>query len=180
MKKYWIIVDGQPQGPFSAEELKVRSDFSAKLPVWTSGMSEWSTVDQVSELAWFLTRTVEPETTAEETAASGPQINSQTQAQPGQMPDMRLNISVSQPDNQPVRTYLWWNVALAILMFWPTGLVGVFFSYRTARAMRMGDEQSARRASNAAAWCLLLTFTIGCVSMPFSLVNSFNTLTSVL
>lgn len=179
MKKYWIIVDGQPQGPFSVEELRVRSDFNAQLPVWTSGMAEWSTVGQVSDLAMLLEQPIDVQPIADEAhpAQDEPTAHPYTQFDRPHTLDAPLQAdeSVELP-----RTYLIWNVLLTVVMFWPTGLVGVIYSYFTARRLRQGDVSGAMRMSNCAAWCLIVTFTMGCVSMPFSVVNSFNALMALL
>ena len=48
MKAYFIHL-GQPEGPYSIEELRVKN-LSKDTPVWYEGLNDWSTIGQIPEL----------------------------------------------------------------------------------------------------------------------------------
>ena len=167
-RKYWIIVDGQPQGPFTAEQLKLRRDFTAELPVWYTGINDWTTAGAVSELAALLEEpdvavrvVVEEEVKAEEPARPEP---------------TRLNTSsgwvhAAEEAVEPMpKSYLAWNIVMTLCCCLPFGVAGIFFSSMVAQKWQRGDFEGAKKASERAAWCLILSFVLGLVSWPFQLL----------
>lgn len=163
MKKYWIIVNGQPVGPFTPEELKQRSDFRADLPVWYSGLPEWSTVAQLPELAAMLSRPIDVEPF-------------EVQAeQPRQQ--QRTGWTSSAPASNPVEekcppTYMAWNIFLTICCCLPVGIVGIFFGSKVNQRYMSGDMEGARRASERAAWCLMIAIVLGLLTFPLQIITT--------
>ncbi|MCH5232643.1 MAG: DUF4339 domain-containing protein [Muribaculaceae bacterium] len=51
MEQYYIAVNGQPEGPFSLEQLKHRGDLSPETLVWKPGMENWRPLSEFQELA---------------------------------------------------------------------------------------------------------------------------------
>jgi hypothetical protein len=49
MHKYYIVIDGTQQGPFSAEELKEKGVTSQSL-IWTEGMDNWTEAKNIKAL----------------------------------------------------------------------------------------------------------------------------------
>lgn len=198
VKKYWIIIDGKPLGPFTPEELKRRGDFHAGLPVWHSGLAEWTTAERVPELSYMLpeettqteetTQIIEVETivkspaddsnTPAETAAdtsTAAESTSQTSGSRRPQPYSGTWISestASQPQSQRPASYLTWNILATICCCIPVGIIGIIYSSKVNRYYMEGNEEGARRASETAAWCLIIAFTLGLVSWPFQMLFS--------
>ncbi|MDE6509786.1 MAG: DUF4339 domain-containing protein, partial [Muribaculaceae bacterium] len=69
-KIYWIIVNGQPRGPFTPDEIAALGVASPTLRVWRKGLSEWVLLPQLPELAGRLGVTEEPAAMADEETAA--------------------------------------------------------------------------------------------------------------
>lgn len=159
MKKYWIIVDGNPQGPFSPEELAARSDFSASLPVWYNGLPDWTTVDRLAELAALLPAAVAPE---EPVMHQQPRPEPQPQSAWVRMP--------AQPAEPCPATNLGWNIAATLCCCLPAGIIGIIFSMQVQRRWMQGDIEGARKASDNAAWCFMISVVLALVIWPFQML----------
>lgn len=170
-KKYWIIVDGKPQGPFSADDLRLRRDFTTELPVWTTGMADWTTVGQVEELRELVGEAVndDPEQSSEaETAPrqkAGGWVATETAA-------------VEQGEPIP-STYLGWNIAMTLCCCMPMGIAGIIFSSMVKQRWYRGDIEGAKKASEIAAWCLILSIVLGLISWPFQMLSQMGSLSAL-
>ena len=172
MEKYWIIVNGRPEGPFAPEQLKLRRDFVADLPVWTTGMADWTVVSEVPALAALL----EEVAAAEAAAAEQPQQEFQQQTgyvqQPlqggGFTPQPAAAMSVPAEPMPP--SYLAWNIVMTLCCCMIIGVIGIIFSAQVAQKWQRGDIEGARKSSERAAWCLILSLVLGLVSMPFQML----------
>lgn len=171
MEKYWIIVEGRPQGPFTADQLKVRRDFTADLPVWTSRLTDWTTVGQLPELASLLSVTDGDEPSesevgrfVEETVGQAPVAATQRAATGWIQPREEID-----GEKRP-SSYLGWNIAMTLCCCMPAGVVGIVFSSMVNQKWQRGDVEGARKASDNAAWCLILAIVLGLVGWPFQML----------
>lgn len=177
MKIYWIIVDGQPRGPYTPDEIASMGVVTPTLRVWHKGLPEWVTIDQVPELAALLpdapVATDEPgEAEAVEVEDLAAEVVIEPQPAP-ETPSRPSSPSISF-DNLPKMpaTYLPWNVLATVCCCLPVGIVGIIFSSRVTRKFNEGDLAGARRASEQAAWCLIIAIVLGLVSIPFQLLTT--------
>ena len=53
--KYWIIIDGVQKGPLTIDEVAAERSLNLSTPVWHEGLSDWTTVGALPELAALLT-----------------------------------------------------------------------------------------------------------------------------
>lgn len=183
MEKYWIIVDGRPQGPFTPEQLKLRRDFTADLPVWTTGMDDWTVVANVPSLAALLE---EVAAQAEHDANQQPQQQFQPQQQPLQSGNVYIEpapasgftprAAMVAPAEPMPPSYLAWNIVMTLCCCMIGGIIGIIFSAQVAQKWQRGDIEGARKSSERAAWCLILSFVFGLISMPFQLLFQMATL----
>jgi len=63
--------------------------------------------------------------------------------------------------DRAVRSYLWWSVAAAVLLFLPTGLVALYRSWQCETALKAGDTSAAAIASRQARRWLIITIIVG-------------------
>lgn len=166
MKKYWIIENGKPVGPFSQSELKVRRDFTAELPVWCTELPDWTTVGEFPELACLLETPAEEQTPIEEPAAepvSEPVFE--------QQPSMQPFILVTPPDEingtKRPKSYMAWNIVALLCCCLPAAVVGLIFSSRVNQKWMRGDVEGAVKASDYAQWAFIISFTLGLITWPF-------------
>lgn len=169
MKKYWIIENGKPVGPFTTSELRVRRDFTRDLPVWYSELPAWTTVGQVPELASLL----------EEQAAES--VHQPVQPQQTQQGGVFSSSAWTRMESNPQpamaygeekrpSSYMGWFIFATLCCCLPLGIVGLILSYMVNRKWIKGDIEGAKKYSEYAAWCLILAFTLGIVSIPFQIV----------
>lgn len=60
-----------------------------------------------------------------------------------------------------LRTYLGWAIASAVLCFLPTGLVSVYFAWKSQQALVAGDRGSAASQARRARRWFIATVIIG-------------------
>lgn len=175
MKKYWIIVDGQPVGPFTSSELKVRRDFSANLPVWSNDLPDWSTVGNVPELACLL----ESEQAAESREVESAPVQEQSGSVYEQSQPMAAGTSRWIPQDAYVaavstqkrpKTFIGWNIAMLFCCCLVGGVIGIVFGSQVNSKWERGDYEGARRASEIAEWCVIISFVAGLVCWPFQAI----------
>ncbi len=179
-KKYWIIVDGKPQGPFSIDDLRLRRDFAAELPVWSKGLSDWTTAGQVEELAAALENCAPEEVTAEE--VSSPSRPSRPEQSSGAETGGRRWVSeaaVTEEGEKIPNTYMGWNIAMTLCCCMPMGIAGIIFSSMVKQRWYRGDIEGAKKASEIAAWCLILSIVLGLVSWPFQMLSQLGSLSGL-
>lgn len=171
MKKYWIIEDGQPKGPFSEQDLKVRRDFTAALPVWCADYTDWTTVGQVPELACLLDVIEE-----EAPVAGGPVATEIPQINVSEEPKATPWIITTAPDEingvKRPKSFMGWNIAMLICCCMPAGVAGLIFGSQVNRHWMQGNVEKARKASEYAEWCVILSFVLGLVAWPFQMIFS--------
>ena len=178
MRKYWIIENGKPIGPFSQEELTVRRDFSAQLPVWCNELPDWTTVGQLPELACLLADRPQSEPQQAEPSFEAPaEPQQQPRFEEPRQPNRQnpyINILVAQPDEingvKRPKSYMGWNIVALLCCCMPVAVAGLIFSSQVSRNWMRGDVERARRSSEYAQWAFIISFTLGLVSWPFQLL----------
>lgn len=176
MKKYWIIVDGKPVGPFSPSELKVRRDFTASLPVWCAELPDWTTAGAIEELASLLPSVEQPaEEAPEPEKPCPPEIplrDNRPQPEPRSswIPRGAYVAAVQAAGEKRPSTFIGWNIAMLFCCCLPAGIVGLIFGSQVNSRWERGDIDGARKASAIAEWCVILSIVLGLVSWPFQLL----------
>jgi len=74
-------------------------------------------------------------------------------------------MSTTTPNGSPsdLRTYLGWAIASAVLCFLPTGLVSVYFAWKSQQALEAGDRETAAGQARRARRWFIGTVVIGAV-----------------
>ncbi len=178
MKKYWIIENGKPIGPFTASELKVRRDFTPGLPVWYSGLPDWTTVGELPELSILLpeeeiSQPHEQQIKEKESSVEEQNLGFNSNwIRPQQEPVQPKVSFVVEKTKQPP-TYVGWNIFMTLCCCLPVGLIGLVYGSTVNRRWLSGDIEGAQKASDIAAWCLILSIVLSLVSWPFQMIYSF-------
>ena len=188
MRKYWIIENGKPVGPFTINELKVRRDFKASLPVWYSGLPEWTTVGELAELSILLPieEVEEEKSVMTESTIQIEEIQEKQpiEEQPQQKIKSNFGYSASWINAQPAyqastvnrekqpSNYIAWNIFMVFCCCMPVAMLGIIFGSMVNKKWMNGDIEGAKKYSEYAAWCVILSFTLSIVFWPFQLVMS--------
>ncbi len=143
---YWIIVNGQQQGPFSVDELRGMS-ITPSTQVWAEGMPNWVSAGTVPELASVISSQFSTPPPSYSTPQSQPRYGSPSVPR--------------KPD-----TYLVWAILSTILCCLPFGIVSIVYASKVDSYFTAGDydgaENASRKAKNWAIWAAVsgLVFAI--------------------
>lgn len=152
--KYWIIIDDERQGPLTVEDISMTPGASLDTPVWYPGLSSWTTIAMVPELASLFAPPV-------------PEFNAGRQ-------DVRWTAPYTAPKPTAVPaeppSFLIWNILATVLCCIPVGALGIYFSAKVSSRYSCGDYHGARVMSERAQWMVILSIVLGLISLPFQMV----------
>lgn len=163
--EYWVIIDKEQRGPMGLEELK-ELPLAPDTPVWYKGLTDWTTVAAIPELASILKAGA---TTPGEgiPAAAGIIAVPAGSIPPGYVPIMPVS-----PDRvrKAPPSYMWLSILLTIFGTIFIGIVAIFFSWRVTVNRKRADAPKAYRASERAALFNILNIVFTLISLPFGMV----------
>ena len=190
--KYWIIINNTQIGPLNIDELASRHDINPSTPVWHEGLSDWTTIAAVPEIAAMFNPAInqrhEPQPFngqfrpdghtpsnqgGYETYRNQPFNNGQTQYGYNQSlyGDQRNNPTPQMPSN-----HLVWAIIATICCCIPTGVIAIIYASKVSPAYMRGDYNAALNASSKAELWVIISFVAGLIwapfSMPFSLFSA--------
>lgn len=184
--EYWTIKEGRHAGPFTAMQL-ADMDITPDTPVWHEGLTDWVPAREIAEIASIMvarqngaaTSATDPAQYREPQSAPQPQ---QAYPQAGEYGSFRSPGTPIQASHAPLHpeqpvaeapledcppAYLAWSIVSLILCCIPLGVVAIIFSAQVKPAWRQGDVAKARRASERAQWCIILSMSLGLISQIF-------------
>ncbi len=179
--KVWIYLDGQQQGPFELEELKSKPGFDRNTRVWFEGLPKWYPAGELEQLtSLFAEDTVRDEggeiEEVADTVANADDVMTGTveSAEPAMksMPDDNPYAPgrVYRPvvlDEPCPPTYLGWSVFLFICCCSPVSLGALAASIFVSSYYGRGDLGKAKKASEWAAWLVMISIALGMLPMMF-------------
>ncbi len=171
MTQYWIIVDEQPTGPYTFEQLAELATLTPDTPVWYESLTDWIPAQQVAALATLF----------------GEQAVVECAPVPGMPPiveeapvivDAAETWSQLAPDAREVAAetparpgnYLVWSILSIILFFTITGIVALIYSIRVNVNYKRQRYAKSVRCSERAQWWIITSVVLGCVMMPFQVL----------
>lgn len=164
--KYWFILNNKQIGPIAEEDIN-QVDFNANTPAWHDGLRDWVPAGQIETLRAVIERREAaawaPYNAAPAAAAYAPQSAPQVAAQPH-----RPISPVAQTDERP-SNYLVWAIISTLLCNLIFGVIAIIFASKVNSAYERGDIAGARRNSDRAQWCIILSIVLGVIWSPFQL-----------
>lgn len=137
MKNYHYTDGTNSFGPFSIEELKLKS-ISPDTLVWTEGMSTWIKAIDVPELKGELS------------------FENTPPALPTNSPEPHQATNNSFEYSRPPKTYLIETILSTIFCCWPVGIVSIVYAARVEKKFYAGDKIGAEEDSaNAKKWMII-------------------------
>ncbi|MDE6116702.1 MAG: CD225/dispanin family protein [Duncaniella sp.] len=194
--KYWIIIDNVQMGPLTFDEVREKSGLTLDTPVWHEGMSDWSTVRMVPELAALFNVSIDP--SGGYNAAGG--MNQGYNPGAGYNPAGGMHQGYNQasgyqqpygyqggynayqpqggyqyaPGQQPdngrppmPNNYLAWAIVVTICCCIVTGIVAIVYASKVSPAYYRGDYLAAQKASERASMWVIISFVLGLIVQPF-------------
>lgn len=148
--KYYIASNGQPEGPYTIEELASRN-ISPDTLVWNETFTNWIPAGNVDELN---------QTLFCNQAFNGPQPPTPTYAPGSYIPPQTPNYGYQQPINVCPKTWLVESILVTLFCCMPFGIVGIIKASSVESKFRAGDYEGALEASKSAGKWTKLGFFI--------------------
>ena len=164
--KVWVYLDGRQQGPFEFEQL-LDMPVDQDTKVWFEGLDKWypaGTLEQMrplfdGSLTSVRNAHTEPET---ETAREVTEVIEIAEQPAGATAAAAATLH-RQPDEPCPPTYLGWSIFLLICCCSPLSLAAVIASICTSSYYGRGRLDSARKASEVAAWLVMISIALGLI-----------------
>lgn len=159
--KIWVYLNGIQQGPYTFDELS-QLQITPSTPVWYEGLPQWLPASEAPATASLFAS----EQTADKVASQS--VVSKSSIAPH--PAVSINVAATQADIPPAPpTFIGWSVFILLCCFPIGGLLGIIFSVMSGNAYRSGDYVRAKRLSESAEWCVILSIVIGLVTAPLAI-----------
>ena len=194
MTKYWIRENGQQSGPFSLEELQLRTFKKGDTFVWHKGLEGWMHIENVPELAHLIApepaaepeqKAVESEAEVSETPkdmeeAEEAEVRESTpplfHSMPTPPPYMEqpqvtaptMHEQTPRPECPP--TNLVAAIVCTLLCCTPFGVAGIVCAVLTQNHYNAGNYEKARKYSQWSDWMCILSVVLFFLSLPFTIL----------
>ena len=194
MTKYWIRENGQQSGPFSLEELQLRTFAKGDTFVWHKGLEGWMHIENVPELAHLIAPepAAEPEQKAVESEAevsetpkdmeeaeeaevresTPPLFDSMPTPPPyieqPQVTAPTMHEQTPRPECPP--TNLVAAIVCTLLCCTPFGVAGIVCAVLTQNHYNAGNYEKARKYSQWSDWMCILSVVLFFLSLPFTIL----------
>ena len=198
MTKYWIRENGQQSGPFSLEELQLRTFAKGDTFVWHKGLEGWMHIENVPELAHLIApepaaepeqKVVESEAEVSETPKdmeedmeeaeeaevreSTPPLFHSMPTPPPYMEQLQatappMHEQAPRPECPP--TNLVAAIVCTLLCCTPFGVAGIVCAVLTQNHYNAGNYEKARKYSQWSDWMCILSVVLFFLSLPFTIL----------
>lgn len=159
--KIWVYLNGIQQGPYTFDELS-QLQITPSTPVWYEGLPQWLPASEAPATASLFASRQAADDVASQSVVS--------QSSTAPHPAVTINTAATQEDIPPAPpTFIGWSVFILLCCFPIGGLLGIIFSVMSGNAYRSGDYVRAKRLSESAEWCVILSIVIGLVTAPLAI-----------
>lgn len=194
MTKYWIRENGQQSGPFSLEELQLRTFAKGDTFVWHKGLEGWMHIENVPELAHLIApeSAAEPEQKAVESEAEVSETpKDMEEAEEAEVRESTPPLFHSMPTPPPYMeqpqvtaptmheqtprpecppTNLVAAIVCTLLCCTPFGVAGIVCAVLTQNHYNAGNYEKARKYSQWSDWMCILSVVLFFLSLPFTIL----------
>lgn len=194
MTKYWIRENGQQSGPFSLEELQLRTFAKGDTFVWHKGLEGWIHIENVPELAHLIAPepAAEPEQKAVENEAEVSETpKDMEEAEEAEVRESTPPLFHSMPTPPPYMeqpqvtappmheqaprpkcppTNLVAAIVCTLLCCTPFGVAGIVCAVLTQNHYNAGNYEKARKYSQWSDWMCILSVVLFFLSLPFTIL----------
>lgn len=152
--EYWAHINNQRIGPLTLQQLRTMP-LTPETLVWHTGLPAWVKAKEMAELTDLF-------------APKPPQVRPPRPPQPGLSAPAQSRGPM--PPMPP--TYLGWSIAALILCCMIPAIVAIIYASKVSSRYSEGDYEGARKASDIAEIWLIISVTLGLVSIPFWVILS--------
>ena len=163
MKQYFLIINGEKSGPFTIDQLTTQQ-VTPQTPVWTEGMSDWVSAQQIAELSsLFASHAPTPEASQPTATPQAPAYNAAPSY--GNPQPQAPNTQVVPPN------YLVWSILVTLFCCIPGGVVAIVYSTQVSSRFQQGDYAGANESSrNARKWVIISAIAAAAVWVIYFII----------
>lgn len=185
---FFVIVDGQPKGPFKGLKQVFELNITPDTPIWYEGLGYWTpaAVDEVTRQLFepgspfyganpdaldIMTARAQGLTTPNRADAArlpdppAPPFQNEEQARPAQPADATTAYFQVVPAAPLPKSYLIGSLLILVLMSLPAGVIALIYSLKTRRKLRDNDIAGAISASETAQLWIAIGIVLGLIWM---------------
>ena len=194
MTKYWIRENGQQSGPFSLEELQLRTFAKGDTFVWHKGLEGWMHIENVPDLAHLIAPepAAEPEQKAVESEAEVSETpKDMEEAEEAEVRESTPPLFHSMPTPPPYMeqpqvtappmheqaprpkcppTNLVAAIVCTLLCCTPFGVAGIVCAVLTQNHYNAGNYEKALKYSQWSDWMCILSVVLFFLTLPFTIL----------
>lgn len=186
---YWLIIDGNRQGPLTLEEVLSHPAITPVTPVWHDGMDDWAEAQLLPELECLFVQQQQPFGQDSAPVPPVPPVEPQQPFQPVEQggyyrrpanPGPQWWHDDDRRQHKMPPTYLALAIITTICCCIITGVVAIIYSSRVSAAFYRGDYEEAKRLSDNALIWVIVSFVLGLIMMPFTFLFQLLTVSAAL
>lgn len=189
MTKYWVYLEGKPQGPFTISQL-LDLPLLPTTKVWSAGMARWYPLAELTSLQNELDRARQerdepisicfgdpdkPSKFVIPTCPPPPPLPPKEKRMPYYPGCGKIRPKTNPPTPAPTEkmppAYLPWTIALTLLCCSPLSAMALVMSVLTLGAARKGNLHDARRYSEITEWLIMISIALGALPMVYFLAS---------
>lgn len=159
---YWLIINGQQQGPLTLDEVLAHPLLTPETPVWREGLDDWATAELFPE---FQVRFVIPDVESEPVIVA-------TEEKPSKQPLPAWWTNDDRASHKMPPTNLTWAIIATICCCLVTGIIAIVYASQVAPCYYRGEYERANDMSEKALIWVLVSFVAGLVFTPFYILFS--------
>jgi hypothetical protein len=173
--KIWLYINNQQMGPYELEELRDMY-ISEATPVWYEGLSDWMPAGKAPLTAVLFqpaqwTQSAQPEEQELYTREERPEQQPIQQAV--SQPYNQQNAGYQSGEDVPPcpKNYLVWAIAITVCCCMIAGIIAIVYAVQVNDQYRRGNYEGAKKSSEKAQWWIIIGFTLGLITLPFSIMS---------
>lgn len=190
-RQYWIIVDEQPTGPYTREQLAALGTLRHDTRVWYESLTDWIEAAQVADLAplfavpdgmpvipddsgmpeipatgtGYAASTDVPAARADSIRDSGFSTGS-VNVTDGRSGHVSISASSTYDIYERPANYLVWSIICIVAFNTILGIIALISSLSVNRRYKRGDYDRAVRASERTQWWIICSIVLGLIFLP--------------
>lgn len=179
-RQYWIIVDEQPAGPYTREQLAALGTLRRDTRVWYESLTDWIEAAQVADLAPLFAAPDGMPVIPDESAI--PAIPAQSTGYGTEYDTGSVNVTDGSSGHVTITAastydvcerpanYLVWSIICIVAFNTILGIIALISSLSVNRHYKRGYYDRAVRASERTQWWIICSIVLGLIFLPLRMV----------
>lgn len=175
-RQYWIIVDEQPTGPYTREQLAALGMLRRDTRVWYESLTDWIEAAQVADLAPLFAapdgmpvipdESAIPAIPAQSTGYGTEYDTGSVNVTDGSSRHVTITAASTYDVCERPANYLVWSIICIVAFNTILGIIALISSLSVNRHYKRGDYDRAVRASERTQWWIICSIVLGLIFLP--------------